>query len=900
MKRKLLKTFLLAAGLLAGSSAWAVDYPYNVGTSTDATYLSASSPEYSLTGDGSITISFKNYCVTSNGYYFNWHLICGNTTDAASAGDVNTNRFFVMRADRWENIAGSANGFIVSSNYFDDFMTFQNEATVTLKITREGTKVTVLTWVTKDDVTRTMSYVKTGIEDETIKFYLTGSLSYLVITSEPTIDTTAYNWQQTYTESTAVTEWAAYGANIGFSTPATSFVSGGTGSRSARFSLSTPVGALESTDKWKLTMEVAFGNKGNRTNAQDLNVYSSTTTLGTGLNSAGWNYEIADSAKCFLNLRNATATNQYCVSIGSTIIGYITPTAGTYYTYTLEYDPTTKAACVSIGSLISATVIIPDADGVGTLAGIHFLAGRDAGTSYSKGITLYKQVNAANTMAPTYEIVRPSGTGRVITLESETDGAAIYWSETEPEGIDYSGWTLYNGTSLTTSAATIYAVAYANSKYSDVTTIATTAGTGISVNGATYSMAYYDAESSSFYVKVNENQAGVLGFPTVSLAYYTSDPKSTTDCTAGNYISGFAPSSTVYVVASADGWTSTTTSYTFPALSANTMNAVWSDDFTGGGDLTSIDGVTMGNANCNPITARGEITLSGNVGLYAYNTSRWSSTVNGLQTNGSYYLGVRNVNAAGLVKVVANAEAFTGSKLSGRSNLSSAYSVKNTDGTYSMYFTPSNSHGCFNNSNTLIKSVSFLMNPASVTVTSAGFATYVPSYDLNFTGKTIEAYKVKVNTPGVATLTKVDNVPAGTPVLLYAKGGATENIPVMTGAAAFDDGTNDLVAGTGAAVDTDGGDGTTNMILNNVGGNIGFYFAAGQTVATNRAYLHIASGMAPAASRMIFVFDGEATGIQSIENGKLSIDNYYDLQGRRVAQPTKGLYILNGKKVMIK
>ena len=36
------------------------------------------------------------------------------------------------------------------------------------------------------------------------------------------------------------------------------------------------------------------------------------------------------------------------------------------------------------------------------------------------------------------------------------------------------------------------------------------------------------------------------------------------------------------------------------------------------------------------------------------------------------------------------------------------------------------------------------------------------------------------------------------------------------------------------------------------------------------------------------------------ENGQLTIDNYYDLQGRRVAQPTKGLYIVNGRKVVIK
>ena len=92
----------------------------------------------------------------------------------------------------------------------------------------------------------------------------------------------------------------------------------------------------------------------------------------------------------------------------------------------------------------------------------------------------------------------------------------------------------------------------------------------------------------------------------------------------------------------------------------------------------------------------------------------------------------------------------------------------------------------------------------SVTVTSAGYATYVPSNDLDFSTTEIEAYKVKVTSKGVATLTKVNNVPAGTPVLLYKDGGDTENIPVMTGAAAVSD--NDLVAGTDAAVaTTDGG-----------------------------------------------------------------------------------------------
>ena len=46
--------------------------------------------------------------------------------------------------------------------------------------------------------------------------------------------------------------------------------------------------------------------------------------------------------------------------------------------------------------------------------------------------------------------------------------------------------------------------------------------------------------------------------------------------------------------------------------------------------------------------------------------------------------------------------------------------------------------------------------------------------------------------------------------------------------------------------------------------------------------------------------DDETTSLKSIENGELKIDNYYDLSGRRVLYPTKGIYIVNGKKIVIK
>ena len=42
------------------------------------------------------------------------------------------------------------------------------------------------------------------------------------------------------------------------------------------------------------------------------------------------------------------------------------------------------------------------------------------------------------------------------------------------------------------------------------------------------------------------------------------------------------------------------------------------------------------------------------------------------------------------------------------------------------------------------------------------------------------------------------------------------------------------------------------------------------------------------------------SGISTVESSKLKVESYYDLSGRRVAQPTKGLYIVNGKKVVVK
>ena len=92
----------------------------------------------------------------------------------------------------------------------------------------------------------------------------------------------------------------------------------------------------------------------------------------------------------------------------------------------------------------------------------------------------------------------------------------------------------------------------------------------------------------------------------------------------------------------------------------------------------------------------------------------------------------------------------------------------------------------------------------------------------------------------------------------------------------------------------------THYALGVVGGVVGFVkVKSGVTIPSGKPYLVIPS-VGP--SREFIGFDDETTSIDAslVNSEKKLVADVFDLQGRRVAQPTKGLYIVNGKKVMIK
>ena len=75
----------------------------------------------------------------------------------------------------------------------------------------------------------------------------------------------------------------------------------------------------------------------------------------------------------------------------------------------------------------------------------------------------------------------------------------------------------------------------------------------------------------------------------------------------------------------------------------------------------------------------------------------------------------------------------------------------------------------------------------------------------------------------------------------------------------------------------------------------------GSAFVANRAYFEVASGTVLSRSFSMVFEDGETTGISaSLMNSEKVNSEVYNLNGQRVMNPAKGLYIVNGRKDVIK
>lgn len=200
-----------------------------------------------------------------------------------------------------------------------------------------------------------------------------------------------------------------------------------------------------------------------------------------------------------------------------------------------------------------------------------------------------------------------------------------------------------------------------------------------------------------------------------------------------------------------------------------------------------------------------------------------------------------------------------------------------------------------------------------VEIKSVGAATFSCNRALDFSSLSSSFTAKTITGVSGVTLTKSDaltTVPANTGLYLEGTAG-TYDVPVIETGDASAVGTNLLIAqSTAGSVSQTVGEGAskkTNYILTNktVGGpaDLKFYkvYASGNTVGAGKAYLQIDTPEGGGLAREYLWFDETTTGVSEQVAAKSgNAGAVYNLSGQRVAQPTRGLYIVNGKKYIVK
>jgi hypothetical protein len=181
-------------------------------------------------------------------------------------------------------------------------------------------------------------------------------------------------------------------------------------------------------------------------------------------------------------------------------------------------------------------------------------------------------------------------------------------------------------------------------------------------------------------------------------------------------------------------------------------------------------------------------------------------------------------------------------------------------------------------------------NPVEVTVTSAGYATFVAPANIKAIPEGVEAFAAQANPADkYVHLEPVAAIPASEAVVLKAAEG-TYTFNATARAAEL--GTyNDLQSST-EEVTADG----TQYILAEVDGVAGFAKAAPDSkIPAGKGFLSIEGSSAKA----FYPFGEDATGISQIANGQATENAViYNLAGQRISKVQKGISIVGGKKIL--
>lgn len=166
-------------------------------------------------------------------------------------------------------------------------------------------------------------------------------------------------------------------------------------------------------------------------------------------------------------------------------------------------------------------------------------------------------------------------------------------------------------------------------------------------------------------------------------------------------------------------------------------------------------------------------------------------------------------------------------------------------------------------------------------------------------GSTVKAYYASAAAGDVLKLTEITGIiPANEGVILQNTDAAEAviNLTITTEEATLTE--NKL---KGVTAKREGYDALSNYVLAAKNGATGFYKAKFTAIVANKAYLPSENITNAQGVMMAFSFGDEVTDIDNVNAAAPAAKKYYDLQGRRVLYPAKGIFVTeDGQKVLFK
>lgn len=198
------------------------------------------------------------------------------------------------------------------------------------------------------------------------------------------------------------------------------------------------------------------------------------------------------------------------------------------------------------------------------------------------------------------------------------------------------------------------------------------------------------------------------------------------------------------------------------------------------------------------------------------------------------------------------------------------------------------------------------VKPDGVEITLSGeYTSFASSENLNF--KDVEGLKAYIvsgykKSKGNLTivLLKADYVPAGTGLILKGTANTTYTVGKMEMEAGYHNFLKGVTAPT--TISTTEGDNTNYVFVKDNGRYAFAKVASTRSLPAGKAYLRLPTSVsATAGAKAIgFVIEGETTGINEVApTTPASDEDYYTLSGIKTRKPTRGIYIHQGRKVVV-